>query len=384
LDGALPNNNPLTGGNLGAHGRTCGKTNERFQISYAATPFANPLCRIDVFEEGFKFKRTIPVDVPVAVMTHDMAITENYCVVMDLPLTVRSERLAFDKFPVEFEADSPARIGLVPRGGTRGPIGDKPKPKFSSGNDFAASKGDPDLTSLVTRTDRETNESEDGTIWFSCLPGIVLHMGTAREMICEETGRKVAVLHGLKSLPNTPNSFILSYTAAYLYEWVLDIESGKLLREGVLNDAQLVEFPVVDNMTNGMGNCEFVYAAAVERIGGPLLSHNNPSEGVVIDGVVKFGLYGKDKGKVVGKFTLPTDEWAVSEPTIVENGYLVMCASRVSKTTDKKTGFNSMQASFLYVVSTEDMRMVSKVLLPEIMPYGLHSDFASWNVLSDV
>jgi len=43
-----------------------------------------------------------------------------------------------------------------------------------------------------------------------------------------------------------------------------------------------------------------------------------------------------------------------------------------------------MQASFLYVVSTEDMRMVSKVLLPEIMPYGLHSDFASWNVLSDV
>ena len=83
-----------------------------------------------------------PVVVPLLrdaqVMLHDAAITtgerargaarggaaaaasssaDGFVVLLDLPLTVRPARMAADKFPVAYEADGGARVGLLPRGG---------------------------------------------------------------------------------------------------------------------------------------------------------------------------------------------------------------------------------------------------------------------------
>jgi len=338
LGGGLKNTNPLTGGNLGAHGRTCSITGERFQISYAGTPFSDPKCRIDVFSRGWKWERTMKVDVPVPVMIHDLAITENYAVVMDLPLSLRTERIAFDKFPVEFERGKQARIGLVPR-----------------------------------------KEEGGETIWFDCQPGVVLHMGTARE-----TGDdgKTVILHGLMSLPKTPDSFILKYTSAYLYEWVLDLDTGKVT-EGVINSQQLAEFPVVNGETDGRG-ADFIFSLSVSHIGGPLIYHNNPEEGVMFDGMVKFALAGENRGKVVSRFKLPANEFPVSEPTVVNEKYVVVLASRVAPdvSVEETTEKMKIESSCLYILETGNLSTpVARVELPRIVNYGLHSDWVDYEDL---
>ena len=55
---------------------------------------------------------------------HDLAITRQSTVLLDLPMTVRIERTLTDTFPVEYEPQSGARIGVFPRrkGGTSGSV----------------------------------------------------------------------------------------------------------------------------------------------------------------------------------------------------------------------------------------------------------------------
>jgi carotenoid cleavage dioxygenase len=48
---------------------------------------------------------------------HDMAITRNFTVLLDLPLTFNTERLKQGKPLIDFETDSFARIGVMPRYG---------------------------------------------------------------------------------------------------------------------------------------------------------------------------------------------------------------------------------------------------------------------------
>jgi carotenoid cleavage dioxygenase len=53
----------------------------------------------------------------MAVMMHDFAITENYTIFMDLPLTFSVERAQRGEPMMMFERDRPSRFGIVPRHG---------------------------------------------------------------------------------------------------------------------------------------------------------------------------------------------------------------------------------------------------------------------------
>lgn len=77
LDEAIPYA-PITGGNLGAHGRTCPITKDRIHISYSSTE--RPYVHINTFSDDWIPKSTIGVDVPTPVMVHDLALTEKYVV----------------------------------------------------------------------------------------------------------------------------------------------------------------------------------------------------------------------------------------------------------------------------------------------------------------
>lgn len=59
----------------------------------------------------------IPIEIPTPVMMHDFAITENYTIFMDLPLTFRPERMQQGKVMIMFESDRPSRFGILPRHG---------------------------------------------------------------------------------------------------------------------------------------------------------------------------------------------------------------------------------------------------------------------------
>lgn len=58
-----------------------------------------------------------PIDLPGARLLHDMAITENYTILLDLPLFWDPQLLAQGKTRVAFDADMPARFGVLPRYG---------------------------------------------------------------------------------------------------------------------------------------------------------------------------------------------------------------------------------------------------------------------------
>ena len=45
-----------------------------------------------VFPQG-ELLRTVPIEIPMAVMMHDFAITENYTIFIDLPLTFSPEKM---------------------------------------------------------------------------------------------------------------------------------------------------------------------------------------------------------------------------------------------------------------------------------------------------
>jgi len=65
---------------------------------------------------------TIPIDLPTGVLMHDFAITENYTIFMDLPLTFSTERIQQGKPSLMFESNRPARFGIMPRYGDKNSI----------------------------------------------------------------------------------------------------------------------------------------------------------------------------------------------------------------------------------------------------------------------
>jgi Lignostilbene-alpha,beta-dioxygenase and related enzymes len=355
LDGAIPANDPLTGGTFGAHGKTCPETGERIHVSYGSS--SRPFARVDVFEKDWKLKTSVDVsDLSCPVMIHDCAITKNYALVLDFPLTIRPMRMLMNRFPVEYDPDHGARIGLVPR--------------------------------------RDGMDHSD-IRWFRCKPGVILHTVNAYE-----TDDDKVILHALRSEPKTNGSYITSYTTSFLYEWVLDLKDGTVIREECLNPIELVEFPIIDDRFIGQ-NVKDCYAIGVKSIGGPLEMYKTPMEGISIDRILKFSLMddkenGIRKGDVIGRFHFPKGWYGVTEPTIVpkvggEDGakgcYMVAIATYVPETPhvplEEEIAKDNVLTSRVFVVDGDnfDAGAIWEFDLPYHLPYGLHSGFLNWEHL---
>eukprot|EP00578_Thalassiosira_sp_NH16_P026580 CAMPEP_0181087486 /NCGR_PEP_ID=MMETSP1071-20121207/6296_1 /TAXON_ID=35127 /ORGANISM="Thalassiosira sp., Strain NH16" /LENGTH=590 /DNA_ID=CAMNT_0023169373 /DNA_START=2850 /DNA_END=4622 /DNA_ORIENTATION=+ len=353
LDGAVPPA-PINGGSMGAHGRTDPSTGERVHVSYNSVD--RPYVRVDTFDEGWRLKGSVGVDVPAPVMVHDSALTGSYVVILDFPLTIRPRRFLVDSFPVEYEPRHGARIGLVPRDGGGG-------------------------------------SGCDGTMWFDVESGVVLHAANAHE----DEGGKV-VVHGFKSVPRDDASYILEYTPAFLYEWVLDPATGKTIDERCLNPDVLVEFPIVEDAVVGT-KADAVYGLVTTSIGGPLLQFSTPQSAVLLDAVIKFALEDGDvhgKGDVVGRYDLPPGWHMVSEPTVLskttgEGSYVLVLATfvpppqeggadHVGVATD---GFSLRTQLLVLDGNGLDDGPVAKVDMPTHVNYGLHSLFVDWERIKD-
>lgn len=342
LDGAVPKA-PINGGNLGAHGRTDSTTGERVHVSYQSN--SRPYVRVDTFTDDWKLKSTIGVDVPTPVMVHDLALTPTYTVIFDFPLTVRPQRFLSNAFPVEYEPQNGARIGLTPRGRTT-----------------------------------------DDTIWFDVECGVVLHAVNAYE---RDDG--MVVLHAFNSIPDPSSSYILEYTPAFLYEWVLDPKTGTVVSERCMNPDVCVEFPICHISGE---RTPTTYGLITTGIGGPLLEFSTPQSGVTLDGVVEFALEDDGNlvaGDVANRYDLPAGWHFVSEPTTVDKTsgdghYLLVIATYVPPVDENylsvaKDG-QSMKSQLLILdgecISNGPVTIVD---LPKHVNYGLHSEFVDWDIL---
>ena len=349
LDGAVPYA-PINGGSLGAHGRTDSRTGERVHVSYSSAE--RPFVRVDTFGEDWKLKKSIGVDVKTPVMVHDCALSENYVVILDFPLTIRPVRMIGDKFPVEYEPENGSRIGLTPRGGN----------------------GD--------------------TIWIDVDNGVVLHAANAYE---REDG--TVVVHAFKSIPSGDSSYILDYTPAFLYEWVLDPRSRRVVEERCLNSDVLVEFPCVEDGLSGK-EAKHTWGLVTTSIGGPMTEYSTPQSAVLLDSVVKFSLDDEEEtgikaGDVAGRFDLPSGWHFVSEPTVVtktsgDGQYILLIATYVPPEADSRnsdhvelaTDGKSMKSQFLVIDSDDMTEPLFVADLPHHVNYGLHSAYLDWNILT--
>jgi carotenoid cleavage dioxygenase len=347
LGGAVPYA-PINGGSLGAHGRTDSGTGDRIHVSYTSSE--KPYVRVDTFGDGWKLKSSRGVDVPTPVMVHDCALTENFVVILDFPLTIRPARMIADKFPVEFEPENGSRIGLVPR----------------------SNSGD--------------------TIWIDVENGVVLHAANAYE---REDG--TVVVHAFKSIPDGDSSYILEYCPAFLYEWVLDIKARRVVEERCLNPDVLVEFPNVEDGLIGK-ECRHTFGLVTTSIGGPMTQYSTPQSAVLLDAVVKFALDDDDEagikaGDVAGRFDLPPGWHFVSEPRVVtktEGGgqYVLLIATYVppvdSSNADPVALASdgcSMKSQVLVIDGDDMSKPVFVADLPYHVNYGLHSEYLHWDIM---
>jgi len=99
---------------VSAHSKTDERTGEFLFFDYDVKP---PYMTYGVLAPDGSLKHFTPIDLPGARLPHDMAITENYTILHDLPLFWDPELLQRGIHKVTFFPELPSRFGVLPRYG---------------------------------------------------------------------------------------------------------------------------------------------------------------------------------------------------------------------------------------------------------------------------
>ncbi len=99
---------------VSAHAKVDAHTGEFLFFDYGPVP---PYMSYGVVSPDGVVKHFTNVDLPGARMPHDMAVTENHSILMDLPLVVDPDAAAAGRHSLLFLRDTPARFGVIPRYG---------------------------------------------------------------------------------------------------------------------------------------------------------------------------------------------------------------------------------------------------------------------------
>ncbi|WP_203363743.1 carotenoid oxygenase family protein [Bacillus sp. REN10] len=99
---------------VSAHSKVDENTGEFIFFDYG-TKF--PYMMYGVVSADGKDVHSVPIELPGPRNPHDMWITENHSILMDLPLFNNFEALKKGRYKVEFYRDMPSRFGVIPRYG---------------------------------------------------------------------------------------------------------------------------------------------------------------------------------------------------------------------------------------------------------------------------
>ena len=108
---------PIDG--ISAHPKVDEVTGELLFFNYSKHA---PYMHLGIVGPDNKLKRYIPIDVPGPRLPHDMAFTENYAILNDLPVFWDEKLLARNIHAVRLHEGMPSRFALVPRKEGGGPI----------------------------------------------------------------------------------------------------------------------------------------------------------------------------------------------------------------------------------------------------------------------
>ncbi len=304
---------------VSAHAKIDPLTGEFCYFDYGPT---DPYMSYGVVSADGVVKHHIPVELPGPRMPHDMAITENHSILMDLPLVVDEESRLAGRHRLEFKRDTPSRFGIVPRYGDR-------------------------------------------VRWFEAEPCYIYHSINAFE-----EGNEI-VMDVCRFRPPGPAAIplrgelasILNYLRldAFVHRYRFDLATGRT-REERLDDAN-VEFPIIDPSLFGRKN-RYAYTVSI-----------NSDVTMYFDGIVKYDLQtGKKERHSFGPGRYGSEApFAPRSPQKAEDdGYLVAFVYD-----------DERQKSEVVVLDAADLAAgpVCRVLLPVRVPNGFH---ACWVPAADL
>ncbi|XP_049368759.1 carotenoid 9,10(9',10')-cleavage dioxygenase 1-like isoform X1 [Solanum verrucosum] len=312
-----------------AHPKVDPVTGEMFTFGYSQTP---PFATYRVISKDGVMQDPVPITIPASVMMHDFAITENYAIMMDLPLYFRPKEMVKKKqLAYSFDPTKKARFGVLPR--------------------YAKNE------SLIK--------------WFELPNCFIFHNANAWE-----EGDDVVLITSrlqnpdLDAINGTEKEEQRDGFTNELYEMRFNMKNG-VASQKKLSEAA-VDFPRINENYTGRKQ-RYVYGTILNNI------HK-------ITGIVKFDLHaepetGKTKlevgGNVPGICDLGPGRFG-SEAVFVprqpgteceeDDGYLILFVH------DENTGKSSVNVFDAKTMSAEPVAVVE---LPKRVPYGFHAFFVT-------
>ena len=103
-----------TGGAISAHAKVDEQTEELLFFDYGNEA---PYMHYGVVGADGALKHFTPIDLPGPRLPHDMAVTEHYAILHDLPLFHDHEAMKLGRHKIAFHPELPTRFGVLPRMG---------------------------------------------------------------------------------------------------------------------------------------------------------------------------------------------------------------------------------------------------------------------------
>ena len=296
-----------------AHPKVDPVTGEMMFFGYGFRP---PYVQYGIVSGQGELLSTVPIEIPTAVMMHDFAITENYTIFMDLPLTFSMERMQRGEPMLMFEKHRPSRFGIIPRHGDNSNIR-----------------------------------------WFECPSCYVFHTLNAYEagdevvlIACRMTSTNVLVSDDTYSDPQGGIPF--------LHRWRFNLSKGTVTEEQL--DDVSGEFPRVNENLLGR-KTQYGYVGKMA---------NNPNP--LFDGVIKYDFEnGTSQTHKFGKNRYGGESVFVPSPhaTAEDAGWLVTFVYD-----------ENSQTSELVLINAQDITSepIARVIIPQRVPYGFHGTWISY------
>jgi carotenoid cleavage dioxygenase len=104
---------------VSAHSKVDEATGELLFFNYGTNA---PYLHYGIVDAGNRLVHYVPIDLPGPRLPHDMAYTEHYAILNDMPLFWEPELLARGRYASRFHPDLPSRLGVIPRRGASADI----------------------------------------------------------------------------------------------------------------------------------------------------------------------------------------------------------------------------------------------------------------------
>lgn len=306
-----------SGGKISAHAKVDEVTEELMFFDYGNDA---PYMHYGVVNAKGELAHYVPIDLPGPRLPHDMAVTEHYSILHDLPLFHDHEAMALGRHKIQFHPELPSRFGVIARYG-----------------------------------------AADSIRWFNFTPCYLYHVVNAWEegdWVVMVGCRYMPVLdaQGRINSERTAKDVAELVMHARLWVWKMNVSTGETA-EHVLNTEHNAEFPSYNGRLTGR-KTRFGY----------LVDH---SETVTLhwSGIRKFDL---ETGADLGAWSDdPQNSW-YSEPWFAEadnaqaedDGYVVVFQWN-----------NALQRQTLDIFDAHAIARgpVAQVELPQRLPAGFHA-----------